>query len=144
MNQVIRTTSSLLFFLTIKFWAHKSVNQTKASQQNKNTRTKNNRGNNFLSRNSSKREKIVYFAVPKRNWNCPDNLIHCTTEKTWFLTLPLSSWFYSFISTHKTLLPNRQDKRLLSYETFKNASSKPVRGRFHGCATLTSKETLDT
>ena len=42
-----------------------------------------------------------------------------------------SSWLYnkiySSISTHKTLWPNRQDKRLLTHETHKNAGSKSVR-----------------
>ena len=43
---------------------------------------------------------------------------------------------------HKTLWPDRQDKRQVRYETFMNASSKPVRDRFHGCGTLASKEAL--
>ena len=59
-------------------------------------------------------------------------------------TLPLSNYFYPSISTYKTLWPNYQDKRLLAHETFKNAGSKPVRGKFHGCGTLTSKEALGT
>ena len=42
------------------------------------------------------------------------------------LTLPFSNYFYSFI------------------KTFKNAGLKQVRGRFHGCGTLTSIEALDT
>ena len=58
------------------------------------------------------------------------------------------------------LWPNRQDKRLQICGTLKNAGSKPVRGkshgcgtptgskpvrgRFHGCGTLTTKEALDT
>ena len=75
-------------------------------------------------------------------------------------TLLLLNYFYPYISTHKTLWPNCQDKQLLTYGTFKNAGSKSVRGRFHGCGTfkgsklvrgrfhgcgtLTSKEALDT
>ena len=66
----------------------------------------------------------------------------------------------SFISTWKTLWPIRQDKRLSTNGGFQNAlsklvrgrfhgcgtltGSKPVRGKFHGCGTLTSKEALDT
>ena len=45
-----------------------------------------------------------------------------------YLTLLLSNYFYLFISIHKALWPNRQDKRLLTYGTFKNVGSKPVRG----------------
>ena len=59
-------------------------------------------------------------------------------------TLPLSNHFYPSIITHKTLWPNRQDRRLLTHGTFKNASLKQVRGRLHGCGTLTSKEALGT
>ena len=51
-------------------------------------------------------------------------------------TLLLSNYFYPSISTHKTLRHNRRDKRLLMHGTFKNAGSKPVRCRFHGCGTL--------
>ena len=58
----------------------------------------------------------------------------------WFLTLLLSNCFYLFTNTKKTLWPNRQGKRLLTSGTFKNTGSKPVRDRFHGCGTLTSKE----
>ena len=66
----------------------------------------------------------------------------------------------SFISTQRTLWPIRQDKRLSTHGTFKNAGlksvrdrfhgcrtlagSKPMRSRFHGCGTFTSKEALDT
>ena len=60
------------------------------------------------------------------------------------LTLPLLNYFYLFVSAHKALWPNRQDKRLPTYGTFKNAGSKPARDRFHGCGTLTSKEALGT
>ena len=59
-------------------------------------------------------------------------------------TLPLSNDFSLSMGIHKTLWPDRQDKRQVTYETFKNASSKPVRDRFHGCGTLTSKEALGT
>ena len=45
-----------------------------------------------------------------------------------YLTLLLSNYFYLFISIHKALWPNRQDKRLLTYEISKNIGSKPVRG----------------
>ena len=57
--------------------------------------------------------------------------------------LPLSNYFYPSISTHKNLWPNCQDKQL-THVTFKNAGSKPLRGRFHGCGTLTLKEALGT
>ena len=47
-------------------------------------------------------------------------------------------------STHLLVLtrlwPNRQDKRLLIRGTLKNASSKPVRGKSHGCGTLTGSK----
>ena len=56
-----------------------------------------------------------------------------------YLTLLFSSYFYLFIRIHKTLWPNRQDKRLLSYKTFKNAGSKPARSK-----TFASKRGLDT
>ena len=45
-----------------------------------------------------------------------------------YLTSLLSNYFYLFISIHKALWPNRQDKRLLTYETANNAGSKPARG----------------
>ena len=45
-----------------------------------------------------------------------------------YLTLLLSSYFYFFISIYKALWPSRQGKRLLTYETSKNVSSKPARG----------------
>ena len=35
-----------------------------------------------------------------------------------YLTSLLSNYFYLFISIHKTLWPNRQDKRLLTYRNF--------------------------
>ena len=56
----------------------------------------------------------------------------------------LSSCFYLFISAHKSLWPNRQGRLLSLHETFKNAGSKTVRGRLHGCGILTSKEALGT
>ena len=40
----------------------------------------------------------------------------------------------------KESMANREDKRLLKRETFKNASLKPVTCSFHGCGSLTSKE----
>ena len=48
------------------------------------------------------------------------------------------------ISTHKTLWPDPQEERLLTHGTFKNTGSKPVRGKFHVCVTLTSEEALGT
>ena len=60
------------------------------------------------------------------------------------LTLLLSNYFYLFINTHKALWLNRQDKQILTHGTFKNAGSKPMRGRFHGCGILTSNEALST
>ena len=60
------------------------------------------------------------------------------------LTLLLLHYFYLFVSAHKTLWPNRQDKRLPTHGAFKNAGSKPARGRFYGCGTLTLKEALGT
>ena len=45
-----------------------------------------------------------------------------------YLTSRLSNYFYLFISIHKALWPNRQGKRLLTYETSKNVGSKPARG----------------
>ena len=60
-----------------------------------------------------------------------------------YYTTELCSIYFAVI-THKTLLPIHQDKRLSAHWTFKNAGSKPVRGRFHSRATLTSKEALDT
>ena len=59
-------------------------------------------------------------------------------------TLQLLDYFYPSISTHKTLWPNCQEKRLLTHRTFKKAGLKPVRGFFHGYGTLTSKEDLAT
>ena len=56
----------------------------------------------------------------------------------------LSNYFYLFISAHKSLWPNHQDKLLSLHEMFKDAGSKTVRGRLHGCGTLTSKEALGT
>ena len=44
----------------------------------------------------------------------------------------------------RDLWPNCQDKQLLTHGTFKNAGSKPVRGSFHDCGILTSKEALGT
>ena len=63
--------------------------------------------------------------------------MHFTTENMRFLTLLLSNYFY-LLSVLTGL------KRLLVHGTFKNAGSKPVRGRFHGCGTLTWKEALGT
>ena len=45
-----------------------------------------------------------------------------------YLTSVLSNYFYLFISIHKDLWSNRQDKRLLTYGTSKNLGSKPARG----------------
>ena len=45
-----------------------------------------------------------------------------------YLTSLLSNYFYLFISIHKALWPNRQSKRLLTYEISKNVCSKPARG----------------
>ena len=59
-------------------------------------------------------------------------------------TLSLLNYFYPSISTHKTLWPTCQNKQLLTHGIFKNAGLKPVRGRFHGCGTLTSKDALGT
>ena len=59
-------------------------------------------------------------------------------------TLQLLDYFYPSISTHKTLWPNCQEKRLLTHRTFKKAGLKPVRGFFHGYGTHTSKEDLAT
>ena len=56
----------------------------------------------------------------------------------------LSNCFCLFISAHKSPWPNRQDRLLSLHETFKNAGSKTVRGRLHGCGIVTSKEALGT
>ena len=111
-----------------------------------------------MRRKTSKRGKIAYFAFLKKTE------VVLITSFTVLLkyavsTLPLSIYFYPSISTHKTLWLDRQDKQLLTHGTFKNACSKPVRGRFHGCGilagsnsargkfhgygTLTSKKVLD-
>ena len=60
------------------------------------------------------------------------------------MTLLLSNLFYLFISTHMTLLPNHKEKQLVIHGAFKNAGSKPVRGRLHGSGAVISKEALDT
>ena len=46
-----------------------------------------------------------------------------------YLTSLLSIFFYLFISIYKALWSNRQGNQLLTYETSKNVSSKPARGR---------------
>ena len=43
-----------------------------------------------------------------------------------------------------TLLPNHKEKQLVIHGAFKNAGSKPVRGRLHGSGAVISKEALDT
>ena len=62
-NEAINTISSQF---TKRFWIHKNANQTKASQQNKNKRTKKTKGKNFSHRKTSKRVKIVCFAFLKK------------------------------------------------------------------------------
>ena len=53
---------------------------------------------------------------------------------------------YQITSTHLLVLTRlwriRQGKLLLTHGIFENAGWKPVRGRFHGCGTLTFKEVL--
>ena len=146
--EVIKTIlSPFTFFLQNDF--ERKKRKSNQNQQNKNKRTKNNKGNNFLCTKTSKRGKIVYFVfffylkylLKKIEI---DNLIYYTTENMRFLTLLLSNYFYLFSSIHKTLLLNCQNKWLIPHGTFKNAGSKPVRGRFRGCGTLTSKEVLGT
>ena len=44
------------------------------------------------------------------------------------LILLLSNYFYLFIGIHKDVWSNRQDKRVLTYGTSKNVTSKPARG----------------
>ena len=46
-----------------------------------------------------------------------------------YLTSLLSIFFYLFISIYKALWSNHQGNQLLTYETSKNVSSKPARGR---------------
>ena len=62
---------------------------------------KNNKGNNFLRRKTSKRGKVVYFAFLKKHGNCPDNLIYYTTE--------LCSLKFVVIKLLLPIYPNSQD-----------------------------------
>ena len=48
------------------------------------------------------------------------------------------------LSVFTKLYGDRQEKQLLTHRTFKNVGSKPLRGRFHGCGTLTLKDSLGT
>ena len=124
-------------------------------------------GTNHLPRdqpsNVTTKIRVNYYCMQRKNCQI-HRLIHRKTLRFAFLkkieivlitsftillnytvsTLPLSNHFYPSIITHKTQWPNRQDRPLLTYGTFKNAGSKPVRGRFHGCGTLTSKVVLGT
>ena len=92
-NEAMKTISSQFIFFMKRFWARKNANQAKTNQQNKNKQTKNNKGNNFLHIKTSKRKKVVCFALwcflcaqslfVKKNklaWNCLDSLIYYTTE----------------------------------------------------------------
>ena len=145
-NEVIRKIVRLFFFRK-KFWTHKNA---KTNQQNKNKTTKINRGNKFSRTKTSKRGKIVYFAFLKKIetvliisftillkifdfWLCYYYQIACTCLSL----LARLVYHYSYYSW-----PNRQDKRLLTHATFENTGSTPMRGRFHGCWTLTVNETL--
>ena len=124
-------------------------------------------GTNHLPRdqpsNVTTKIRVNYYCMQRKNCQI-HQLIHRKTLRFAFLkkteivlitsftillnyavsTLPLSNPFYPSIITHKTLWPNCQDRPLLTHGTFKNAGSKPVRGRFHGCGTLTSKVVLGT
>ena len=62
-------------------------------QQNKNKRTKNNKGNNFLRMKSSRRGKIGYFEFLK---------------KIEIVLISLFTILHPSTGTHKTLWPNRQ------------------------------------
>ena len=86
-----------------------NMSQTKTNQQNKNKRTKNNKGNNFSRGKTSKRVKIVCFVFLKK---IEIVLIASFTVLLNYAvsTLPLSNYFYPSISTHKALWSNRQDK----------------------------------
>ena len=140
-----------IIFNIKRFWAHKTASQAKTNQQNKNKQTKSSKGNTSLrARKLLRRGKLfirrfyLFKILSSKNWNCPNNLIYYTTENMQFLILLLSNYFYLFISTHENLWLNCQDKWLLTHGIFKNAGSKPVRGRLPDCGTLTSKEALGT
>ena len=127
----------------IKSWAHKNTNQAKTNEQNKVKQTESSKDNNFLRRKLRRGRKLLILHFLKKEG------IALITSFTILLhyavsVLPLSNYFYPSISTHKTLWPNRQDQLLLTHGNFENAGWKPVRGRFHGCGTLTLKEVLDT
>ena len=62
-NEAMKTISSQFIFFMKRFWARKNANQAKTNQQNKNKQTKNNKGNNFLHIKTSKRKKVVCFAL---------------------------------------------------------------------------------
>ena len=139
-NEAIIT---ILIFFTKKFWVCKNANQIKTNQQNKIKRIKNNKSNSFSRIKTSKRGTIVHLAFLKKAEIVL--LVSFTILLNYAVsTLPLSNYFYPYISSHKTLWPDRQDKGLLIPRTFKNAGSKPVRNRFHSWWTLTLKELLDT
>ena len=139
-NEAIITIS---VFFTKTFWVYKNANQIKINQQNKIKRIKHNKSNNFSRIKTSKRGKIVHFAFLKKAEIVL--IVSFTILMNYAVsTLPLSNYFYPYISSHKTLWPDCQDKGLLIPRTFKNAGSKLVRGRFHSCRTLTLKEPLDT
>ena len=59
MRLIEQFQTSLFFYEKIS--RYKNANQTKTNQQNKNKRTTNNKGNNFLRIKSSKREKNGWF-----------------------------------------------------------------------------------
>ena len=120
----------------IKSWAHKNTNQVKTNKQNKVKQTKNNKDNNFLRRKLVRGRKLLILHFLTKEG------IALITSFTILLNyavsiLQLWKYFYPSISTHKTLWPTRQDQLLLTHGNFENAGWKPVRGRFHGCATLT-------
>ena len=118
-HQVIRTTSSVFIIIIFFFYekilsAQKTHHKQKTNQQNKIKQTKGNKGNNFSRAQKLLRgwklfvlrfgaffyaQNIFVKKINKRTWNCPDNLIHYTTEVRLYEP-PYRELFFLLISTN--------------------------------------------
>ena len=132
-----------LFFLRKNFKRTKAEIKSKPTNKTKLSKQKTTKATIFRAQKLLRGGKLVILRFLKKI-NCPDNVIYYTTELCSIDFAVFKLLLTSFISTHKTLRPIRQDRRLSTYGTFKNAGSKPARGRFYSRGTLTSKEALDT
>ena len=138
--EVIKTILSLFtFFFYNTILSVKNANQTKTSKT-KTSEQKTTKELTFCAQKLLRGEKLFILCFFYLKYLLKKIEIVLITSFTILLKICgfwLCNYFYLFSSIHKTLWPNCQNKWLIPHGTFKNAGSKPVRGRFRGCGTLT-------